>query len=300
MVMRALVCPQVRKAAELRAGAGCTPGASGRAPRGIAPRRQKGRRGAARVCEELRSHPRCRSGATPPPTRLAAPRSRAPGSAARSSMPRSGRGGRVGAGGGGAVRPGLSVGLLPCSAPSSARPGRPGPCRSGGGRREAGGARRVWGEAVTSQRDPKYVAPEGHSVRSDLIFILRQQLVRSFQLRERASTGDDAREMQESFLCRITAASPRIRVAHYKRANPIRSFIYLFACAFSLLAILCSLPERRPLPAMAAATLSYGHTTGVSAVLGNSFPFLLPPLPRRGYFRAFPDSRESVPHPPEL
>lgn len=170
MVMRALVCPQVRKAAELRAGAGCTPGASGRAPRGIAPRRQKGRRGAARVCEELRAHPRCRSGATPSPTRLAAPRSRAPGSAARSSMPRSGRGGRVGAGGGGAVRPGLSLGLLPCSAPSSARPGRPGPCRSGGGRREAGGARRVWGEAVTSQRDSKYVAPEGHSVRSDLIF----------------------------------------------------------------------------------------------------------------------------------
>lgn len=72
----------------------------------------------------------------------------------------------------------------------------------------------------------------------------------------------------------------------------MRSFIYLFACAFPLLG--------HPLPAMAAATLSYGHTTGVNSVLGNSFPFLLPPPPRRGYFRAFPDSWERVPHPPEL
>ncbi|XP_048801460.1 uncharacterized protein LOC125693482 isoform X1 [Lagopus muta] len=45
----------VRKAAELWAGAGRAPGASGRAPRGIAPRRQRGRKGAARDCEELRT-----------------------------------------------------------------------------------------------------------------------------------------------------------------------------------------------------------------------------------------------------
>lgn len=147
---------------------------------------------------------------------------------------------------------------------------------------------------------PEICGPRGALGTIGFDFYFETANVRSFQLRERASTGDDAREMQESFLSRITAASPQIRVAHCKRANPIRSFIYLFACAFSLLAILCSLPERRPLPAMAAATLSYGHTTGVSAVLGNSFPFLLPPPPRRGYFRAFPDSRESVPHPPEL